>query len=94
MQLAYILPWRTNMRCTRIMISVGLAALFLGCTEKAQIIEQKCSQCHSSSYVYKQKRTMEEWGRLLTGMKARGLKLTSEEEKTVTDILSKNYSLK
>jgi hypothetical protein len=76
------------------MISVGLAALFLGCSAKPQIIEQNCSRCHTSSYVYKQKRTMDEWGRLLTAMKARGLKLTPEEEKTVRDILSKNYSLK
>jgi len=81
------------MRWTRIMI-FALAALFLGCTEKDQIIEQKCSQCHSSSYVYKQKRTMEDWDRLLTGMKARGLKLNSEEERAVREVLSKKYSLK
>jgi hypothetical protein len=76
------------------MFIAGLAVLFLGCTEKSPIIEQMCSRCHPTSYVYEQKRTMDEWNRLLTGMKARGLKLTPEEEKAVREVLSKDYRVK
>ena len=72
---------------------VAILMLFAACTEKPRIIEQKCSSCHSSSYVYKEKRPADEWCRLLFAMKARGLKVTPDEGKAIQEILSKNYTL-
>ena len=72
-----------------------LSSLVLsGCEEKPRIIEQKCGRCHDASIVYKHKRSMNEWDRLVFGMKARGLKVTPEEEKEIMDVLSKRYSIK
>jgi hypothetical protein len=77
----------------RLCLLIAIGSLVWACTEKPRIIEQKCSLCHSSYYVYQQKRTMNEWDRLLNGMKTRGLKLTPDEEKTIRNILSKDYSV-
>jgi DnaJ-class molecular chaperone len=68
-----------------------LSVFFLGCTGKPEIIEEKCSSCHSSSVVYKKKHTPEEWNGIIFGMKARGLKISPEEEKAIKDVLVKNY---
>lgn len=79
---------------TRLWIAFTAVALLFGCTPgKPQIIEQKCSSCHSTSNVYAKKRTLDEWGRLVYGMKVRGLKLTPEEEKQVMGALADHYSL-
>lgn len=83
----------TRARLIRQWPLIVLPALLLGCTgEKPRIIEEKCSTCHSSSFVYKEKRTMPEWDRILFGMKARGLKITPGEEKQIRDILSRGFS--
>jgi len=71
-----------------------LSLVLSGCEEKPRIIEQKCGGCHDTSIVYKHKRSMNEWDRLVFGMKARGLKVTPEEEKEIIDVLDKRYSIK
>lgn len=65
-----------------------------GCEKKPAIIEQKCGRCHDTSSIYKHKRSPNEWDRLLFGMKARGMKVTPEEEKEIMEILVKRYSNK
>lgn len=78
-----------------ILLSVMLSAVVLsGCEKKSAIIEQKCGSCHDSSVVYKHKRSLDEWNRLVFGMKARGMKVTPEEEKEIMKILSERYSIK
>ncbi len=79
------------MRITRYVFWPLLAVFLFGCSGKPEILEQKCSSCHSSSVVYQKKRTAEEWDGIVFGMKARGLKLTPEEEKAVKDALVKYY---
>jgi hypothetical protein len=70
-----------------------IPVIFLGCTvSKPEIIEQKCSTCHPSALVYQQKRPLKEWDRLLYGMKARGLKVTPQEETGIREILASQYS--
>jgi hypothetical protein len=81
-------------RLSRYWIFIALPALLWGCGGKPHIIEQKCSTCHPTSVVYERKRPVQEWDRLLSGMKARGLKVTPEEEKTIQEILSERYSEK
>ena len=71
-----------------------LSVFILGCTGKPALIEEKCSACHKTSVIYKQKRSLEEWERVIFGMKARGLKITPDEEKAVLEILLKHYSVK
>jgi len=68
------------------------AIIFIGCAVKPKIIEEKCSTCHQTSIVYSKKRPMAEWERLIYGMKARGLKMTPNEERDVMDALSKYCS--
>lgn len=78
-----------------ILTALILAAVVLsGCEGKPAIIEQKCGACHDSSVVYKHKRSLNEWDRLVFGMKARGMKVTPEEEKEIMDVLAKRYSSK
>jgi hypothetical protein len=65
------------------------------CTGAApDIIEKKCSTCHDSSIVARQKKTAEQWDRVLFGMKARGLKLTPDEEREVRSALAAGYTAK
>lgn len=77
----------------RFFIWAALASFLSGCPGNSDIIEQRCSSCHSTSVVYAQKRTVDEWGRLVYGMKVRGLKLTPAEEEQVLETLAKYYSL-
>jgi hypothetical protein len=73
------------------------SAVLFGCSrdnEKIPIIEQKCGHCHSASIVYERKRTVEEWNRLIHGMKMRGLVLTENEEKEGKAALEKKLILK
>jgi hypothetical protein len=78
-----------------IMTALILSSVVLsGCEEKPMIIEQKCGRCHDTSVVYKHKRSLDEWDRLMFGMKTRGLKVTPEEEKEIMDVLAKRYSSK
>jgi hypothetical protein len=58
------------------------------------IIEKKCSTCHAPSLVVRQKKTAEEWDRVLFGMKARGLKMTADEEREVRSALAAEYTVK
>jgi hypothetical protein len=70
-----------------------IPVIFLGCTGgKPEVIEQKCSTCHPSAQVYQHKRPLKEWDRLLYGMKARGLKVTPQEETSIREILASQYS--
>ena len=71
-----------------------ISVVLLGCTGKPELIETKCSTCHKSSVVYEKKRPIDEWKRLISGMKTHGLKVSPDEEKAILEILSKNYSLK
>jgi hypothetical protein len=70
------------------------AFVLSGCEEKPVIIEQKCGRCHDASVIYKHKRSIDEWDRLVFGMKSRGMKVTPEEEKEIKEVLAKRYSLK
>ena len=81
-------------KLSRYWILIVLPALLWGCGGKPQIIEQKCSTCHPTSVVYEKKRPVQEWERLISGMKARRLKVTPEEEKAILEILSERYSEK
>jgi len=56
--------------------------LFTGCgEEKLEIVENKCGQCHEASLVYEKKRSFDDWELVVFGMKARGLKISADEEK-------------
>ena len=84
-----------HLRFLLIVVAGAILVIFLsGCPRgKPEIIEQKCSPCHSTSVVYAQKRTVDEWGRLVHVMKVRGLQLTPDEERQVLGALAKYYSL-
>lgn len=62
-------------------------------TNKIEIIENKCSTCHSTSIIYEKKRTCRDWGLVLFGMKNRGLKIRPDEEKEIKDVLCNKMSL-
>jgi hypothetical protein len=83
-----------NLLRSRLYLFAMILVLLLGCTSKPELIERKCSACHKSSVVYKKKRPMVEWERLLYGMETRGLTLSPDEKGAILEILAKNYSLK
>lgn len=62
-----------------------------GCSKKPEIIESKCSACHSTSVVYAKKRSADDWERVVYGMKGRGMVVTPEEEKAIMEVLTKQY---
>ena len=69
--------------------------LFTGCgTETFEIIESKCGRCHKTSIVYEKKRSYGDWELLVFGMKARGLKITADEEEELMRVLNNSLSLK
>ena len=68
-----------------------MVVVFLGCTSKPEIVERKCSNCHDTSAIYAKHRTEAEWKGVIRGMKARGLKVTAEEEKAIWEALVKDY---
>ena len=87
------------MRNIKISFGLFLITLFLlilftgGGTEKFEIIENKCGQCHKTSLVYKKKRSPGDWEMVVFGMKARGLKISADEEKELMRVLNNSFSL-
>lgn len=76
---------------------VFVSIIIFGCSESGKtfpIIEQKCGKCHKASVVYQEKRTEEDWKRVLHGMKMRGLVVTEQEEQDVMKVLTENFLLK
>jgi len=80
----------------KIFYGLILIALLLltGCgAEKFEIIENKCGKCHKASIVYEKKRSIGDWELLVFGMKARGLKMTADEEEKLMRALKNSLSL-
>lgn len=72
---------------------VSASLLLMSCSEtnkKSDIIDHKCSRCHTSDVVYNTHTNYEDWKRILYGMKMRGLELTPQEEHTILDFLKYN----
>jgi hypothetical protein len=86
------------MRNIKIFFGLFLRTLFMlilltGCgIERLEIIENKCGQCHEASIVYEKKRSSGDWERVVFGMKARGLKITADEEKELMRVLNNSLS--
>jgi len=83
------------MQIFKIFYGLFLVTLLLltGCgSKKFEIIEKKCGQCHNVSIVYEKKRTHEDWEILVFGMKARGLKITADEEEELMSVLNNSLS--
>lgn len=68
-------------------VFVSFFILSCGEQERFEIIDSKCGGCHSTDVVYKTKRSADEWNILLNGMKIRGLKVSTDEEKQIKEIL-------
>lgn len=71
------------MRCLLASFFLASVSLLAGCGQsvsKINIVEAKCSKCHTTDRIY-HKRSKAEWDRLVYGMKVRGLELTPDEEK-------------
>ena len=84
---------RSLLHC-RLYLPAVVLVMLRGCPVRPELIEQKCSTCHKPSVVYKKKRSLEQWDRVLYGMEKRGLVLTPEERTAIMKILETNYSLK
>lgn len=63
-----------------------------GCRQRFDLIDSKCGTCHTTDHVYEQAHTPGEWDRIIHGIKARGLRLTAEEEARVRAILHKHFT--
>ena len=82
--------WKCLLVCfCLVFVSINISSC--GKNDKFSIIERKCGTCHGSSVVYSEKRSKSEWDRIIYAMKQRGLKLSSGEEKSIKEILYKNF---
>lgn len=78
---------------------IGLCSIWLlimlagtGCAQrKFDMIELKCNTCHASSYIYQKNRTIQDWDRVVFGMKSAGLVLTEQEEAAIKNILYTHF---
>ena len=81
-----------KMSIVELLIIILCCILFCGCgTREFEIIEDKCGTCHKASLVYEKKRSSGDWEILVFGMKARGLKITAEEENELMRVLNNFY---
>lgn len=76
-----------------LLLAGGLALLASGCQKtEYPLIEQKCGTCHSAEVVYQQNFSKQRWQQVLHGMKSVGLKVTSQEEERILEILLQHFS--
>jgi len=66
-------------------------SMLSGCDgiERIDIVEEKCGKCHKSDIVYLERRTKQDWERVVHGMKVSGMKITEEEER---ELMSELYN--
>lgn len=55
------------------------------------LLEERCSVCHSLSYIYGSRGTPEQWKSVVSMMKANGAVLSPQEEQILDDYLAKNF---
>ena len=69
-----------------------------GMKDAKALFENKCSTCHGFNKSTSKKKTPEEWAKTVSRMKAKAAKkdvsihISDEEEKTITDYLTKEYA--
>lgn len=56
-----------------------------------QLLEQRCSACHSSSRAKMVQKTRAEWEKTVARMVRKGADLSEAEQKTLVDYLSATY---
>jgi hypothetical protein len=57
----------------------------------AQLLEQRCSECHSPARAKSAKKTAKEWQSTVTRMMDKGTKLSEQEKKILVDYLAATY---
>jgi mono/diheme cytochrome c family protein len=57
----------------------------------AQLLEQRCSACHSADQPKAQRMTAAEWEQTVSSMITRGAQLTDAEKAVLVEYLAKNY---
>ena len=55
------------------------------------LLEERCSVCHSLSYIYGSRGTPEQWKSVVSMMIANGAVLSPQEEQILDDYLAKNF---
>lgn len=84
-QIVYFLSERQNINNTEAILTVQIETL----------LDTKCSRCHNVERVFAQRRTREEWRRLVTRMSNRHRSwINDTEAKVIGDYLSKVYGIK
>ena len=82
---------------TTVAASIGFTAISFAIQQPpviggAELLEERCSVCHSSSRPKTAKKTVEEWDAAVTRMMGKGAKLSEKERKTLADYLSAEFS--
>lgn len=63
-----------------------------GSSEGENLLENRCTECHTLSRVENAEKTRDEWTRTIDRMVAMGAELNSEERVILLDYLETNYS--
>jgi len=85
----------------RIMLTAAVAGIAIGVSSfavgkspadnGAELLEQRCSECHASTRAKKAEKTREQWEATVLRMMDKGAKLSEAEKKTLVDYLSATY---
>lgn len=70
---------------------VGFVSFSFAETNNSELWKSKCSSCHSPNLVKRYKNySVNDWMQIIDRMKSAGLKITTEEQKSVASYLSEN----
>ena len=84
-----------------LILSLFLVSAFLGCGQKSaekstnakDLVAEKCSMCHFTDRIYKEKRSAEDWANIVQKMCSKNPNWISEEERiAITQYLTQNVS--
>ncbi len=79
---------------TAVVASMALAGAAIAAEKAptgAELLEAKCSVCHSSDRPKGARKSAEQWESTVTRMMGKGAKLSAEEKKTLVAYLAKTY---
>ena len=84
-----------------LILSLFLTSVFPGCGQKSaeksinakDLVAEKCSMCHFTDRIYKEKRSAEDWVNIVQKMCSKNPNWISEEERiAITQYLTQNAS--
>ena len=74
-----------------LVVVVGLTACGGGDSPQDQLLQDRCTACHSLARVEKAQKTREEWDQTVSRMVGKGVQLTEDEQSALVEYLAETY---